>query len=82
LPSFSVRFATIGVAREGNALAGYVRPSATGRLLLQVAVPPGAKTVECRVNGSLVRARSTSGWETFSVMGQSRGSATWSVRWH
>ncbi len=68
--SFSVRFPTIGVAGKNGALDGYVHPLATGRLLLQVAVPHGAREVECQVNGSVVRGKASSGWVTFSVVGQ------------
>ena len=82
LASFSVRFPTIGVATAHRALDGYVHPLATGRLLLQVAVPHGVRGVQCQVNGSAVRAKLSSGWATFSVMGQRSASVGWSVSWH
>ncbi len=82
LASFSVRFPTIGVAKGKRALDGYVHPLATGRLLLQVAVPRGVSGVECQVNGAAVRAKLSSGWATFSVMGRRSTSVSWSVSWH
>jgi hypothetical protein len=80
--NFSVRFPTIGVVGSARALGGYIRPLASGRLVLQVAVPGGATGVVCQVDGSAVRARVSSGWATFSVMGQSHRSVGWSVSWH
>jgi Glycosyl hydrolase 36 superfamily, catalytic domain/Glycosyltransferase family 36 len=81
LPAFSVRFPTIGVEESGHTVAGYLRPLATGSLQLQVAIPHGATGVACRVDGSIVRARSSPGWVTFPVPTRRGGSTGWSVRW-
>ena len=78
---FSVRFPTIGVSGQGSALRGYIRPLATGRLLLQVAVPQGATEVACQVDGSVVRATLSSKWASFSVSAQRGRSVDWSVTW-
>ncbi len=78
---FSVRFPTIGVSGQEGALRGYIRPLATGRLLLQVAVPHGATAVACEVNGSVVRAAVSSELATFSVLAQRNRSVDWSVTW-
>ena len=78
---FSVRFPTIGVSGQEGALRGYIRPLATGRLLLQVAVPHGATAVACEVDGSVVRAAVSSKLATFSVLAQRNRSVDWSVTW-
>jgi len=78
---FSVRFPTIGVSGRGNALQGYLRPLATGRLRVQVAVPRGATDVICQVDGLRVRAAVSANWATFSVTGQRDRAAAWSVSW-
>ncbi len=82
LPTFSVRFPTIGIARSGRSRDGYVDPEATSHLVLQVAVPRGATGVTCQVEGAAVRARVSSGWATFPVMAQRHRSVAWSVTWH
>ncbi len=82
LSTFSVRFPTIGVDRQPRALAGYIRPLATGRLMVQVAVPRGASRVVCEVNGTVVRPMVSPGWVTFPVPGQKNRSVGWSVTWH
>ncbi len=79
--TFSVRFPTIGVAQKGRSIDGYIRPLATGRLVLQVALPRGATGVVCRTDGSAVRATVAPGWATFSVTGRENRSAGWSVSW-
>lgn len=79
--SFSVRFPTIGVARTGTELEGYVHPLASGRLVLEVAVPKGVSRVVCRVNGSPVRSRSSSGSVAFAVNGDRQAPVGWSVSW-
>jgi hypothetical protein len=79
---FSVRFPTLGVSGSHDALRGYVHPLATGRLVLQVAVPRGATDVTCTVNDAAVRARVSSTWAVFSVPGRRDRSVGWSVTWH
>lgn len=79
--NFTVRFPTIGVGGQGSTLQGYIRPLATGRLLLQVAVPRGATEVTCTVAGSVVRATVSSKWVTFPVGAQRDRSVNWSVSW-
>jgi hypothetical protein len=81
LSTLSVRFPTIGVTREGSSLSGYLAPLASGRLLLQVAVPNTAQGVVCRVEGSTVRAGRSSGWVSFSVPASGTGPVAWSVTW-
>jgi len=78
---FSVRFPTIGVIGASRALRGYVRPLASGRLLLQVAIPRGATDVACQADGSAVRATVSSKWASFSVSARSDRSVDWSVTW-
>ena len=78
---FSVRFPTIGVSGQLGTLRGYIHPLATGRLLLQVAVPHGATQVACEVDGSVVRATLSSNLASFWVPAQRNQSVDWSVTW-
>jgi|GEM_PF-1188487 len=78
---FSVRFPTIGVSGQSDSLRGYVHPSATGELVMQVAVPKGATGVTCKVDGSVVRATVSSKWATFSLPVERNQSVDWSVTW-
>jgi len=78
---FSVRFPTIGVSGQTGALRGYIRPLATGRLLLEVAVPRDATRVTCVVDGSVVRATVSSRGARFWVSAQRDRSVDWSVTW-
>jgi glycosyl hydrolase family 36/glycosyl transferase family 36 len=80
-PNFSVRFPIVGVSGKGHRLSGYVRPSAGGRLVLQVAVPRGATKVTSEVNGTTVRSAVTPGWVTFAVSSFPDRSVDWSVTW-
>jgi hypothetical protein len=80
--NFSVRFPTLGVSGVHDALRGYVDPLATGRLVLQVALPRGATDVTCTVNGAAVRARVSSTLAVFSLPARRDRSVGWSVSWH
>jgi hypothetical protein len=79
--TFSVRFPTIGVGGSGTTVQGYLRPLASGRLLLQVAVPRGTTHLTCQVNGADVRATVSSRWATFWVSAQRARFVHWSVSW-
>jgi hypothetical protein len=80
-PDFSVRFPTIGVSGAAHELRGYVRPLASGRLIMRVAVPRGATDVTCAVDGSAVRATVSSTWASFPVTAGRDRSVEWSVTW-
>ena len=79
--NFSVRFPTIGVSGQDTALRGYFHPSVGGRLLLQIAIPKGASKVTCEVDGSVVGAKVSKRWASFSVLARRDRSVDWSVTW-
>ena len=78
---FSVRFPTIGVSGGANRLSGYVRPVASGHLVLQVAVPRGASEVTSQVDGAVVRATVSGGWANLRVSTMPDRAVDWSVNW-
>jgi len=81
MPGLNVRFPTIGVREQSSSVQGYLRPLATGRLLLQVTLPAGAAGVVCTVDGSVVHATVSSGSARFTVATQRDRSTDWSVTW-
>jgi len=78
---FSVRFQGAGVASAPGVLRGYVRPQASGRLVMQVAVPPGRRRRElvAFVGGRRVRSHLVKGFVTFALPATAGRATNWAV---
>jgi hypothetical protein len=79
--SYSLRLETIGVARQGRVLRGYVRPLSGGVLRMQVSVPRGAKHVLAWVDSSPVHVSIVSGLAEFKCRTSADRATDWAVTW-
>jgi hypothetical protein len=82
MTSFSLRFPEVGVARAPSLLRGYVRPSATGPVSMQVSLPPDSagKTLQAYVGRKAVTSTVRGGLVTFTLPAQAGQAADWAVK--
>jgi hypothetical protein len=79
---YSLRFQTIGLARHGDQMSGYVRPVDSDDLLMEVALPAGARHAVALVEGTPVRTTVSGGMVSFRVTAKANQSADWSLSWN
>jgi hypothetical protein len=78
---FSLRMQGAGVSSQPGVMRGYIRPQASGRLLMQVAAPVGsnARRDVAFADGQRVRATVQNGLVTFELPAHAGRPADWSV---
>jgi hypothetical protein len=81
LADFSVRFPGIGVAVRPRQISGYLRPLASGGLILRVAVPASVSAARVTVGGSTARVPRRDGVVVLHVRAGPGRPTDWSVRW-
>ena len=78
---FSLRFETVGVARQGRVLRGYVRPVSGGPLTLEVTVPGGATHVVAWEGSSAVPVSMAGRVARFGITTTGGRATDWAVTW-
>lgn len=80
---FSLRLATIGIARDGQRLRGYVRVQETESIELRVRMPPGVAgaSLATHANGRVVAHRIAGRFVVFRVRARAGAAADWAITW-
>ena len=78
---YSLRFDTVGLARRGDEMSGYVRPVDSDSLVMEVELPVGARHVVAMVEGTPVTTTASGGVVAFRVSAEANRAADWSLSW-
>jgi hypothetical protein len=79
---YSIRFDTIGMARRGDGITGYIRPVESDQLLMEVELPADAHHAVATVAGTPVRTTVSGGVAAFRVTANANRAADWSISWN
>lgn len=82
MTDFSLRFPQVGVARADRLLRGYVTPSAGGRLVMQVAIPPDShgRRLVAYDGRRIVPSSTEHGLVTFTLATRAGRATDWAVQ--
>jgi hypothetical protein len=79
--TFSLRMPLAGVARGPRTMRGYVRPERSGKIVMDVVVPSGVRSVVAWVNGRREEVSLRAGVARFDLVVSRRVGADWALTW-